>query len=150
MADIVSPKKRSQMMAAIRSKGTRPEITIRRALFARGFRYRLNVSRLPGKPDLVFPRYQAVVFVNGCFWHRHDCELFKWPSSRQSFWRQKLNANFERDQRVRMQLNEAEWRFADVWECALKGKNRLHLDELVDILEVWLLSSEPMMTIRGN
>src|SRR3546814_8720017 len=85
-------------MAAIKGSHTKPELLIRKALHAAGLRYRLHVKDLPGKPDLVFPRHRAVVFVNGCFWHRHDCHLFKWPATRQDFWREKIGRNVRSDE----------------------------------------------------
>src|SRR6218665_3748298 len=97
MVDRVSRSKRSQMMAGIKGKNTKPEILVRSSLFKRGFRYVLHNSRLPGKPDLVFPKFKAVIFVNGCFWHAHTCHLFKWPSSNIEFWDQKIKDNLKRD-----------------------------------------------------
>jgi DNA mismatch endonuclease (patch repair protein) len=93
MADVVTPDVRSRMMSGIRSTGTRPEMILRRGLHRAGFRYRLHVRNLPGKPDLVFPRYNAVIFAHGCFWHGHDCHLFKWPSTRRDFWQAKIARN---------------------------------------------------------
>lgn len=97
MADVVSRAKRSAMMAGIRGKNTRPELIVRSALFKRGFRYRLHYKGLPGSPDLVSPKYKAVLFVNGCFRHGHDCHLFKWPKSNAAFWKEKLTRNQQRD-----------------------------------------------------
>src|SRR3546814_19673560 len=111
-------------MAAIKGSHTKPELLIRKALHAAGLRYRLHVKDLPGKPDLVFPRHRAVVFVNGCFWHRHDCHLFKWPATRQDFWREKIGRNVANDEHAIGILTDAGWRVATVWECALKGRTR--------------------------
>src|SRR5574344_1068154 len=97
MADIFDPENRSALMAGIRSRDTAPEIALRKALFARGLRYRIHDRTLPGTPDLVFPRFLAVIFVNGCFWHAHDCHLFRLPASRGEFWEAKLNSNRARD-----------------------------------------------------
>jgi DNA mismatch endonuclease, patch repair protein len=97
MADIVPKAKRSEMMAGIRGKNTRPEMLVRRALHAHGYRFRLHRKDLPGKPDIVLPKYRAVIFVHGCFWHGHDCHLFKWPKTREDFWIQKIKNNQERD-----------------------------------------------------
>lgn len=138
MADVVDRQTRSRMMSGISGKDTRPEILIRKALFARGLRYRLHVKGLPGKPDLVFPRYSAVIFVNGCFWHGHGCHLFKWPATRKTFWRQKIGATIERDTRAREALKRQGWRCMTVWECALKGRHRLPVEPLVDALEAWV------------
>ena len=150
MADIVTPEKRSQMMAGIRGKDTKPEILIRKALFARGWRYRLHDRRLPGKPDLVFPRLRAVVFVDGCFWHGHQCHLFKTPSSRVDFWTEKIGRNRERDREVRKKLDELGWRHLTVWECALKGRTRLPIIDVVDSVAHWLESGDGSAEIEGG
>lgn len=149
MTDIVDPATRSRLMARIRSGDTKPERLLRRALHARGFRYRVHDPRIPGKPDLVFPKYHAVLFVNGCFWHGHDCPLFKLPETRQEFWRNKFRRNRERDAEVRKMLSESGWRLGVVWECALKGKNRLGLDETVKRIVSWLESDTEEQEIRG-
>lgn len=149
MADIVSPEKRSAMMAGIRGKDTKPEIAIRKALFALGWRYRIHDKRLPGKPDLVFPRRKAVIFVEGCFWHGHDCHLFRMPSSRQEFWQPKIEGNRQRDVRVRIELQNLGWRYLTVWECALKGRTRLPFPLLIDTIIEWLESAEPTGEIEG-
>jgi DNA mismatch endonuclease (patch repair protein) len=112
-------------MSAIRGKDTKPELQVRRALHAAGFRYRLHAKDLPGTPDLVLPKYKAVVFVHGCFWHQHDCSLFKWPAARANFWRQKLAANVARDRAAYSALRSRDWRIATVWECSMKGRRRL-------------------------
>lgn len=149
MADIVSPEKRSQMMAGIKGKDTKPEIAIRKALFALGLRYRIHDKRLPGKPDLVFPGRKAVVFIDGCFWHGHDCHLFKMPSTRQDFWSSKIGSNRQRDAKVRAQLQEAGWRCLTVWECAYKGRTRLPFHALIATIAEWLDSSERTGEIGG-
>lgn len=136
-------------MAAIRGKNTKPELLIRKALHHAGFRYRLHVRDLPGKPDLVFPKYRAVLFINGCFWHRHDCRLFKWPKTRKEFWEQKINGNLANDQRKTALLLEAGWRVGIIWECALKGKTRLPKDEVIQFLTTWLKSSQTRTEIQG-
>lgn len=137
-------------MAAIRAAGTKPEIRIRKALHAAGLRYRLNVTSLPGKPDIVLPRFRAVVFVHGCFWHRHECSLFRWPQSRTDFWREKLDGNAVRDQKALQALNEAGWRHAVVWECSLKGNAKLNFDETVHRLVAWIRSGGQSLSIRGK
>src|SRR5690606_25791969 len=116
LPDIFTPEVRSRMMAGIRSTDTKPELMLRKGLHALGWRYRLHARGLPGKPDLVFPARRAVIFANGCFWHGHDCHLFKWPRSREEFWRAKIAGNIVRDLRNRDQLVAAGWRVADVWE----------------------------------
>ena len=110
MADVVSAEVRSRMMAGIRGKNTKPEMIIRRGLHARGFRYLLHDKRLPGKPDLVLPKHRAVIFVNGCFWHGHDCPLFKWPKTRKGFWRTKIARNRENDESAVIALRRSGWR----------------------------------------
>lgn len=151
MPDIVDPATRSRMMSGIRGKNTRPEITVRLLLHHRGFRYRLNVTSLPGKPDIVLPRYRAVILVNGCFWHWHACHLFKWPSTRPEWWRIKLMRTREVDQANLEALQEAGWRVAIVWECALKGRERLDPEDVADQLGYWLRSGDQThLEIRGR
>lgn len=123
MADIVGPEKRSRMMAGIKSKGTKPEILVRRALFAEGLRFRLHRGDLPGAPDIVLPGRRVAIFVHGCFWHRHaGCRLAKLPSSNADFWRKKLDGNVKRDGLAVVALGKVGWRVLVVWECATRGK----------------------------
>lgn len=150
MADTVSPEVRSRMMSGIRGKDTAPEIAVRKGLHSLGFRYRLHAAALPGKPDLVFPRARAVLFVNGCFWHGHDCHLFRMPATRQDFWRSKIEANKTRDQKSREALTREGWRVGTVWECAVKGRTRRKLDELLGSVAHWLDSSEGQIDLAGN
>lgn len=122
MTDIVDVSTRSRMMAGIGPRNSKPELVLRRALHARGLRYRLHDRKLPGTPDMVFRRFGAVCFVHGCFWHRHaGCPYATDPATRPDFWQAKFGANVERDRRVREALLEAGWRVAIVWECALRG-----------------------------
>lgn len=137
------------MMAGIRGKNTKPELLIRKALHARGFRYRIHCKDLPGNPDMCFPKYRAVIFVHGCFWHGHDCHLFKWPKTRPEFWSAKIARNREVDALAEQRLLAEEWRMATVWECALKGKTRLPLEDVVASLERWLQSDESSLEIEG-
>lgn len=148
MADVVDPATRSRMMGGIRSRNTKPEILIRSLLHRQGFRFRLHVRNLPGKPDMVFPRYHAVVFVHGCFWHGHDCPLFKWPGTRPEFWREKIGRNQNNDYRARKALVAAGWRVGIVWECAIRGAGK-DLGEVTRRLADWLHSDEPFMEERG-
>ncbi|WP_311268786.1 DNA mismatch endonuclease Vsr [Sphingobium sp. WCS2017Hpa-17] len=150
MADVHDPATRSRNMAAIKGSHTKPEMQVRAALHAAGLRFRLHVKNLPGKPDLVFPRWRAVIFVNGCFWHHHDCHLFRWPSTREDFWRAKIGRNVENDDRVVGALLASGWRVATVWECALKGRTRLDFPEAMQRLVAWIRSSEKTMTVRGE
>lgn len=133
--DVVSAQTRSRMMAGIRGKNTKPELVLRRALHGLGLRYRLHGLDMPGRPDLVFPKYRAAVFVHGCFWHAHGCPLFKWPATRPDFWRKKIGGNRERDERVRKLLLDAGWRVIEVWECALKGRRRRDLADVAKLVE---------------
>ena len=137
-------------MSGIRGRDTKPELLLRKGLHAMGFRYKLHDKSLPGKPDLVFPRYRAVIFVNGCFWHGHDCHLFKWPKSRKDFWREKIKSNIDRDRLVTSQLKEQGWRVLRVWECALKGRTRIGLDEVLEDSALWLIGQEQEKDIRGH
>lgn len=149
MTDVVSSEIRSRMMSGIRGKNTRPEMLIRRLLHGRGFRYRLHDKNLPGKPDIVLPRYRAVILIHGCFWHGHDCHLFKWPSSNVSFWDEKLTKNKSVDERSYHNLKVAGWRVLTIWECALKGKQRLSVEKIANDIVEWLNSSVSDVEIRG-
>lgn len=134
-------------MSGIRAKDTKPEIAIRKALHARGFRFRLHDRGLPGCPDLVLPRYRAVVFVHGCFWHGHDCELFRLPQSRPEFWGPKIERNRENDAKHLAALLTRGWRVATVWECALRGKHA-GIDEVAGQLADWLRGTATDTEIR--
>ena len=150
MVDIVTAEVRSRMMSGIRGSNTKPELLLRKGLHALGFRFRLHDRSLPGKPDIVLPRYKAVIFAHGCFWHGHDCHLFKWPSTRPEFWQEKIARNRAVDERTEAALSEAGWRQATVWECALKGKTRLPLEEVILSCAEWLKSDRPRLEIRGG
>lgn len=139
MADIVDPTTRSRMMSGIRGKDTRPEIMVRRALHARGFRFGVKQSRLPGRPDVVLPRWKVAVFVHGCFWHWHGCPLSKMPSSNRTFWKTKLAGNQDRDLRAQITLISMGWRVAMIWECSLRGQAaRTRFDSVMDELAHWI------------
>ena len=120
MADNHSKEVRSMNMSHIRSKNTKPEEMVRKYLFSKGFRYHKNVRKLPGCPDIVLPKYKTVIFVNGCFWHKHDCPRFVWPSSNQEYWIPKITSNVERDERNYSMLRNEGWSVIIVWECELK------------------------------
>lgn len=122
MADNHSPESRRLNMSHIHSTNTRPEILVRKYLFSQGFRYRKNVRKLPGCPDIVLPKYKCVVFINGCFWHKHNCPRFVWPSSNTEYWQHKINANVERDNKEYQLLEKQGWKVIVVWECELKKK----------------------------
>lgn len=140
MADIVDARTRSRMMSGIRGKDTHPEVLLRRALHARGFRYRLHVRGLPGRPDLVLPKYGAVILVHGCFWHRHaGCRYATVPKTRAEFWNAKFRRNIERDRLDHRALLDAGWRVATVWECALRKDRR---ESTVEALAEWLTDKQ--------
>jgi DNA mismatch endonuclease, patch repair protein len=124
MADVLTPEQRQLNMSRIKGKDTKPEMLIRRGLHARGLRYRVHDRSLPGRPDLVFPKYHTAVFIHGCFWHAHGCALSKLPATRQDFWRTKLAANAARDRRAIGALQADGWRVLVIWECALRGAGR--------------------------
>lgn len=150
MADVVDAATRSRMMAGIRGKDTRPEMILRRGLHARGFRYRLHDRRLSGSPDLVFPGRRAVIFIHGCFWHGHGCHLFRLPATRQEFWRAKIEGNRARDEATEAALLNDGWRVLTIWECALKGRERLPVDEVLDRAANWLANGPIKETIVGG
>ena len=125
--DIVPPEVRSRMMRGIQGKDTRPERSVRSAAHHLGLRFRLHVRELPGRPDLVFPRYRTVIFVHGCFWHRHDCGLAATPKTREEFWQKKFVANVSRDARKREDLERAGWRVVEIWECETRDPVALSL-----------------------
>lgn len=122
MSDNHSKEIRSKNMSHIRSLNTKPEETVRKYLFSRGLRYRKNVRALPGKPDIVLPKYKTIVFVNGCFWHRHDCGRFVWPASNADYWSEKISRNLKRDTANYEALRSMGWKVLIVWECELKKK----------------------------
>ena len=148
MVDVVDAATRSRMMSGIRGRNTKPEILIRSLLHRRGFRFRLDARDLPGRPDIVLPRYGAVVFVHGCFWHGHDCHLFKWPQTRPEFWRDKIGRNRSNDERAQLALHAGGWRVAVVWECALRGANR-DVDGVIQRLADWLHGDIDALDLRG-
>lgn len=132
MVDVLTTEQRRLNMSRIRGKDTKPEMILRRGLHAMGFRYRLHRKGLPGKPDLVFPRYRAVIFVHGCFWHGHGCPIFKLPATRTEFWRVKIAANQERDRSAIEALQKAGWRVLIVWECAFRGAQKRRPGEVIE------------------
>lgn len=149
MTDIVDQETRSRMMSGIRGKNTKPEIALRRALHTCGFRFRLHSSNVHGRPDLALPKYRAVVFVHGCFWHRHEgCRYATTPSTRPEFWQAKFDANVARDNTVRATLLEDGWRVATVWECALRKPDQVAAS--AELLSAWLLSDEAQIEIGAE
>ena len=142
MADVVDKATRSRMMSGIRGRNTKPEKIVRSLLHRQGFRFRLHAKELNGTPDLVLPRYQAAIFVHGCFWHGHECPLFKWPETRAEFWKNKISKNRANDKRALTALMADGWRVCVVWECALR-KNCEDLDVLIGRITEWLRGSTP-------
>jgi DNA mismatch endonuclease, patch repair protein len=150
MTDIVDRATRSRMMSGIRARNTKPEVRIRSLLHRAGFRFRIHVSDLPGKPDVVLPRFRAIIMIHGCFWHWHGCHLFKLPSTRQDFWETKIRRNRDNDRRVESALHDAGWRVATIWECAMKGPGRLDDADLQQQIASWLQSRSELLEIPGR
>ncbi len=124
--DVVSPAKRSEMMAGIKNRNTKPEVALRKLLHKAGFRFRLNRSDLPGRPDIVLPKYRTVIFVHGCFWHGHEnCKHFRLPKTRTQFWEAKIGANKLRDTKIKKQLEKLGWHVVAVWECKIPPKGKI-------------------------
>lgn len=150
--DTLTPEDRHRNMSHIRSKDTKPEKQIRSALFKAGFRYRICDKRYPGKPDLVFPHYYAVVFINGCFWHAHEnCHYFRFPKSNKEFWKKKFARNRERDEQNIKYYHEQCWRVCVVWECAIRGKkSRQKIEKVTEQIILWLENpEEAFLEIKG-
>lgn len=143
MADVVSPEYRSRMMAGIQGKNTKPELTVRRMLFASGYRFRLHRRDLPGVPDIVMPGLKVAIFVHGCFWHMHQgCRYAKMPATRPEFWREKLEANVERDHRTVEKLQALGWRVLCVWECSMRDADTAA--GLQAAISVWIDGDRPL------
>ncbi len=150
MVDIVDVSTRSRMMAGIKGRNTKPEILIRKLLHKKGFRFRLHVKDLPGKPDIVLPKYKAVIFVNGCFWHGHKgCRLFKLPATRTEFWQEKICRNQANDARAIDFLLASYWRVCIVWECSIRGAKK-DPEKVVSAIADWLSSDEQFLEIRDS
>lgn len=136
-------------MAGIRSRNTRPELRVRRALHERGFRFRLHRKDVPGSPDLVFPKYRAAVFVHGCYWHGHECSLFRLPATNVEFWTSKIAKNRERDITVAAELLKQRWRRLVIWECAFRGRGRIGEALAIDTAAEFILGSGSAGEVRG-
>jgi len=150
VADIVDSPTRSRMMAGIRGRNTKPELLIRSLLHRKGFRFRLHVKDLPGKPDIVLPKYRAVIFIHGCFWHGHqDCHLFRLPATRTEFWQEKILRNQTNDSRAVEILLASNWRVCIVWECSIRGA-RKDPEKVVSTIADWLSGTEYLLEIREN
>jgi DNA mismatch endonuclease (patch repair protein) len=150
MADVHDAATRSRNMAAVKGKNTKPELQIRKALFREGFRYRLHDRWLPGRPDIVLPKYMAVVQIHGCFWHGHDCDLFHWPTSRDDFWRGKIRQNQVRDSASVAELRALGWRVLVIWECALRTGGASQSMRTIQRTISWLRGNRQIGTIRGR
>ncbi len=152
MADVFTPEKGSQVMSQISGKDTGPEKAVRSGLHRLGFRYCLHDKRLPRKPDIVFPRYNAVLHVNGCFWYGHkNCHLFSWPKGeKRDWWREKIERTQERDRATDIKLRYLGWRIGIIWECSLKGKSRLPEGWVLRDASRWLKSKSRGLEIMGD
>lgn len=150
MADVVDSATRSRMMSGIRGRDTGPERLIRSALHSLGFRFRLHPRDVPGRPDLILPRYSAALFVHGCFWHGHDCSLFRLPATHRQFWRDKIRRNVERDAEVAQLLEQQGWRQLTIWECAFRGPDSIGIEETVRRTARWITSRRGRGEIRGR
>jgi DNA mismatch endonuclease (patch repair protein) len=134
LVDSLTPEQRSAQMSRIRGSNTKLEVLVRKALHARGLRYRLGGAKLPGRPDIVLPKYQTVVFVQGCFWHGHDCPLYRLPKTRPEFWQAKIDSNKSRDARVQRELRAAGWKVLEFWECEVRGQDQVAINRTLDRL----------------
>jgi DNA mismatch endonuclease (patch repair protein) len=147
--DRISKLARSENMRRIRGKDTKPELALRSALHRLGLRFRLHRNDLPGKPDIVFPKKKAVIDVRGCFWHRHDCSDFRWPSDNQAFWQDKISSTVDRDRRNGDRLVALGYRVAIVWECALRRKSDKEIVSIARLCAKWLRSEKQTVDISG-
>jgi len=149
MADVLTPAQRQLNMRRIRARNTQPEIRVRRVLHRHGLRFRLHRHDLPGKPDIVLLRHRLALFVHGCFWHGHECPLFKVPTTRTEFWLSKIASNKARDERAREALHALGWRCGWVWECAIKGAHRLGEEVLASRLVDEVRGDAPWFEVLG-
>lgn len=125
MSDVLTKEQRHQCMSNVKSKNTKPEILVRQFLFSHGYRYRLNYNKLPGKPDIVLPKYKIVIFINGCFWHGHEgCKYATIPETNHEFWMTKISGNVKRDKETRDKLIDSGWKVINIWQCQLKSKTK--------------------------
>lgn len=150
MTDVHDRETRSRNMAAIRSKNSKPEIVFRKSLFARGYRYRLHRKDLAGRPDLVLAKHRIAVFVHGCFWHLHDCHLFRWPKTNAKFWKRKISGNAQLDVEHQDVLIRSQWRVAVIWQCAIEGRRRKTMTAVLDEFEAWLEDDKARLEITGE
>lgn len=150
MVDVLTPEQRRLNMSRIRGRDTKPELLLRRGLHAAGLRFRLHAAYLPGKPDIVFRRYRALILVHGCFWHGHDCPRFRLPKSRTEFWAEKIAGNQARDRRTIETLQSKGWRVLVVWECSLRGPARWNLEEVLTRCKVFVKGGEKYAELAGK
>jgi DNA mismatch endonuclease, patch repair protein len=148
--DVLTAEQRRLNMSRIRSKDTKPEMQMRRGLHAAGLRYRLHAPSLPGTPDIVFPRYRAVLLIHGCFWHGHNCVLFKIPATRAEFWAKKIAGNRARDERTAEALKDAGWRVLTVWECTLRGPVRRPLEAVINSCVAFIKGNTSQADLSGT
>lgn len=141
---------RKRIMSSIKSKNTKPEMIIRKGLFRRGYRYRLYDKKIPGTPDVIFPRFQALIFVHGCFWHGHGCKLYRMPKNNVLYWESKILRNQQRDSEILQRLLSLNWRVMLIWECAIVGKYSYSPDTLFSQIEKWLHSSNNYQILEGR
>lgn len=146
--DTVDKSTRSKIMSSVAQKNTGPEVKLRKVLYRSGLRYRIHDKNLPGSPDIVFPRFKAVLFVHGCFWHRHGCKATTTPKDNYEYWEKKFFDNIERDKRFVEALRQTSWRVAIVWECDLKGK-KSDPEKIATIVKRWLYSDIPFVDDIG-
>lgn len=147
--DVLTAEQRRLNMSRILGKDTKPEMQLRRGLHAAGLRFRLHAPGLPGRPDIVLPRYRAVLMIHGCFWHGHDCPLFKMPATRREFWAKKICGNRARDQRSAEALQRAGWRVLTIWECSLKGPSRRPLPNIMELCVAFIRGSASKADLAG-
>ena len=147
MNDVHTVEQRRRNMSAIRHQNTKPELLIRSELHKQGFRFRIHRKDLPGNPDIVLPKYNAAIFVNGCFWHGHECHLFHWPKTREQFWKEKIGGNMLRDSKNSGALLAEGYRVLTIWECSLKGKHKLGLSDLNETISDWIKSDSAQYEI---
>jgi len=147
MVDIVDSLTRSRMMAGIKSRNTKPELLVRSLLHRKGFRFRIHVKDLPGKPDIVLPKYNSVIFINGCFWHGHkNCRFFKLPSTRPEFWKEKILKNQNNDARAVSLLLAKNWKVCIIWECKIRASKK-EPDQIINIISDFLAGQEPFLEL---
>jgi DNA mismatch endonuclease (patch repair protein) len=150
MIDVLTPAQRQLNMSRIRGKDTKPEMIIRKGLHAAGLRFRLHAKDLPGRPDLILPRYRAAIQVHGCFWHGHNCPMCRLPATRGEFWSAKILGNRERDERTSAALLVSGWRLLTVWECSLRGPARRPAGEVISSCTEFIRSAEKESDLSGN